>query len=100
VGAQLHRYIEDKLYWVLHAPRQTGKTTFLKSWMRKNQTFESVKVEGIKHILQYRERIDPAAPAYLVIFDRRAAIGGVDKPGWGSGSLGNPMPVKPGCKLR
>jgi hypothetical protein len=35
VGAQLHRYIRDKLYWVLHAPRQTGKTTFLKSWMRE-----------------------------------------------------------------
>jgi hypothetical protein len=35
VGAQLHRYIRDKLYWVLHAPRQTGKTTFLQSWMRK-----------------------------------------------------------------
>jgi len=35
VGAQLHRYIRDELYWVLHAPRQTGKTTFLQSWMRK-----------------------------------------------------------------
>jgi predicted AAA+ superfamily ATPase len=35
VGAQLHRYIRNKLYWVLHAPRQTGKTTFLKSWMRE-----------------------------------------------------------------
>ena len=35
VGAQLDRYIESKLYWVLHAPRQTGKTTFLQSWMRK-----------------------------------------------------------------
>ncbi|GHV32700.1 hypothetical protein AGMMS4952_23560 [Spirochaetia bacterium] len=34
-GAQLHRYIGDKLYWVLHAPRQTGKTTFLQSWMRQ-----------------------------------------------------------------
>jgi len=34
VGAQLHRYIRDELYWVLHAPRQTGKTTFLQSWMR------------------------------------------------------------------
>jgi len=34
-GAQLHRYIRDKLYWVLHAPRQTGKTTFLQSWMRE-----------------------------------------------------------------
>jgi hypothetical protein len=35
IGAQLHRYIRDKLYWVLHAPRQTGKTTFLQSWMRE-----------------------------------------------------------------
>jgi len=35
VGAQLHRYIKDRLYWVLHAPRQTGKTTFLQSWMRE-----------------------------------------------------------------
>ncbi|MDR2761770.1 MAG: hypothetical protein LBB88_04130, partial [Planctomycetaceae bacterium] len=34
-GAQLDRYIEDNLYWVLHAPRQTGKTTFLQSWMRE-----------------------------------------------------------------
>ena len=35
VGAQLHRYIRDNLYWVLHAPRQTGKTTFLQSWARE-----------------------------------------------------------------
>jgi hypothetical protein len=35
VGAQLHRYIKDSLYWVLHAPRQTGKTTFLQNWMRE-----------------------------------------------------------------
>jgi hypothetical protein len=34
-GAQLHRYVRDKLYWMLHAPRQTGKTTFLQSWMRE-----------------------------------------------------------------
>jgi hypothetical protein len=33
MGAQLSRYIRDELYWVLHAPRQTGKTTFLQSWM-------------------------------------------------------------------
>ncbi|MDR0535805.1 MAG: AAA-like domain-containing protein [Puniceicoccales bacterium] len=34
-GAQLGRYVRDKLYWVLHAPRQTGKTTFLQTWMRE-----------------------------------------------------------------
>ena len=33
--AQLDRYVRDKLFWVLHAPRQTGKTTFLQSWMRE-----------------------------------------------------------------
>jgi hypothetical protein len=35
VGSQLHRYIKDSLYWVLHAPRQTGKTTFMQSWARE-----------------------------------------------------------------
>ena len=35
IDAQLHRYIKDNLYWVLYAPRQTGKTTFLQSWMRE-----------------------------------------------------------------
>src|SRR5215469_15865952 len=35
MGAQLKRYVRDELYWVLHAPRQTGKTTFLQSWMRE-----------------------------------------------------------------
>jgi ASC-1-like (ASCH) protein len=34
-GAQLHRYVRDELYWSLHAPRQTGKTTFLQSWAKE-----------------------------------------------------------------
>jgi hypothetical protein len=34
VRAQLERYVGNELYWVLHAARQTGKTTFLKSWMK------------------------------------------------------------------
>ena len=43
IGAQLDRYIGDKLYWVLHAPRQTGKTTFLQSWMREiNEGSEAI----------------------------------------------------------
>jgi hypothetical protein len=43
VGAQLHRYIRDQLYWVLHAPRQTGKTTFLQSWAKEiNEKAEAV----------------------------------------------------------
>ena len=35
VSAKLHRYLRDELYWVLHAPRQVGKTTFLRSWVRE-----------------------------------------------------------------
>lgn len=38
IGAQLDRYVGDQLYWVLHAPRQTGKTTFLQTWMRELNT--------------------------------------------------------------
>jgi len=35
VKAKLDRYMRDELYWVLHAPRQVGKTTFLQTWMRE-----------------------------------------------------------------
>jgi hypothetical protein len=28
----LQRLVDEELYWVLHAPRQTGKTSFLMSW--------------------------------------------------------------------
>ncbi|MDR3247333.1 MAG: PD-(D/E)XK nuclease domain-containing protein, partial [Treponema sp.] len=48
--------------------------------LRKKQNFENVRDEGIKQILQYRERIDPASPCYLVIFDRRGATDG--QSGW------------------
>jgi hypothetical protein len=40
--ADLERYIGQKLYWVLHAPRQTGKTTFLQTWMRQLNASEKV----------------------------------------------------------
>ncbi|RCK73280.1 MAG: Cell division protein FtsI [Peptidoglycan synthetase] [Candidatus Ozemobacter sibiricus] len=35
VGAMLDKYLTHNLYWVLHAPRQTGKSTFLLSWVRE-----------------------------------------------------------------
>ncbi|NLB63394.1 MAG: ATP-binding protein, partial [Fibrobacter sp.] len=34
-AAKLQRFIDEKLYWVLHAPRQTGKTSFLLNWMEQ-----------------------------------------------------------------
>ncbi len=33
--SNLDRYLRDELFWILHAPRQTGKTTFLQTWMRE-----------------------------------------------------------------
>ncbi|MDR0732844.1 MAG: hypothetical protein LBF08_02105 [Dysgonamonadaceae bacterium] len=78
VGAQLHRYIRDRLYWVLHAPRQTGKTTFLQSWMCEiNAGGEAIacyvsvedcqgvteREDGLEQICDYRDKIDAAAPA-------------------------------------
>ena len=64
VGAQLSRYISDKLYWVLHAPRQTGKTTFLQSWMREINAGDEavacyVSVESCRNISD-AERTMPA----------------------------------------
>ena len=60
VGAQLQRYIRDKLYWVLQAPRQTGKTTFLQSWMREINAGDEavacyVSVEDCQSVLSRKE---------------------------------------------
>jgi len=59
MGAQLHRYIRDELYWVLHAPRQTGKTTFLKSWMREINSGDEaiacyVSVEDCQRVTEWQ----------------------------------------------
>jgi hypothetical protein len=38
----LQRFIDEELYWELHAPRQTGKTSFLMSWMNRLNASEQV----------------------------------------------------------
>jgi len=64
VEAQLDRYIRDELYWVLHAPRQTGKTTFLQSWMRKiNDGGEAVACYVSVETCQGITDIERAIPA-------------------------------------
>ena len=64
MGAQLHRYIKDKLYWVLHAPRQTGKTTFLQSWMKEiNAGDEAVACYVSVERCQGLEEVERAMPA-------------------------------------
>jgi hypothetical protein len=45
--------------------------------LRKNRTLAAVQEEGLAQIRRYREQIDPSAPCYLVIFDRRP-----DKAAW------------------
>lgn len=63
IGASLDRYIRDELYWVLHAPRQTGKTTFLQSWMHEiNAGTEAVACYvSLEHCQEITER-DQAMP--------------------------------------
>jgi hypothetical protein len=72
-GAQLHRYISDKLYWVLHAPRQTGKTTFLQSWMREiNNGGEAVACYVSVERCQGLVEIERAMPAICTSIRERA----------------------------
>ncbi|MDR1792459.1 MAG: PD-(D/E)XK nuclease domain-containing protein [Bacteroidales bacterium] len=75
VGAQLHRYIRDELYWVLHAPRQTGKTTFLQSWMREinagNEALACyVSVERCQELTEI-ERAMPALCEAIRVYAQR-----------------------------
>ncbi len=64
IGASLDRYIRDELYWVLHAPRQTGKTTFLQSWMHEiNAGTEAVACYvSLEHCQEVTE-VERAMPA-------------------------------------
>jgi hypothetical protein len=39
--------------------------------VRSYNTPEEIRTEGLRQISCYRDKIDPSAPAYLVIFDRR-----------------------------
>jgi hypothetical protein len=39
--------------------------------VHSHETPETVQEEGLEQIARYRDRIDAAAPAYLIIFDRR-----------------------------
>ncbi|MDR0390742.1 MAG: PD-(D/E)XK nuclease domain-containing protein [Planctomycetaceae bacterium] len=62
-GAQLHRYVTDNLYWSLHAPRQTGKTTFLQSWMQElNATGKYTACYVSVERCQGMTKIDDAMP--------------------------------------
>ncbi|GHV74717.1 hypothetical protein AGMMS49940_20190 [Spirochaetia bacterium] len=81
VGAQLSRYIRDQLYWVLHAPRQTGKTTFLMSWMRElNAGDEAVACYVSVETCQAVEDPDVATRIICYYIKRMAEITGLPIP--------------------
>jgi len=91
VGAQLHRYIRDKLYWVLHAPRQTGKTTFLQSWMREINSGDEavacyVSVERCQGISDMSKSMPMMAEA-IRTYAERAELPVPDMPDIHPGSL-------------
>jgi hypothetical protein len=66
IGASLDRYIRDELYWVLHAPRQTGKTTFLQSWMHEiNAGTEAVACYVSLETCQEVPAVERAMPAMV-----------------------------------
>jgi type II secretory pathway predicted ATPase ExeA len=81
IDAQLHRYIGDKLYWVLHAPRQTGKTTFLQSWAREiNSGNEAVACYVSLEQCQKLPDRERAMPAICDTIMEQAVLSGFQKP--------------------
>jgi hypothetical protein len=81
VGAQLDRYIGDQLYWVLHAPRQTGKTTFLLNWAREiSEQGEAVACYVTVERCQGVSHPDRAIPLILDAIASRAKAEGLPVP--------------------
>lgn len=81
IGAQLDRYIGDKLYWVLHAPRQTGKTTFLQHWMRKiNAGSEAISCYVSLERCQKTAEIEKAMPTICNAITEQAFLSGLEPP--------------------
>jgi hypothetical protein len=95
IGAQLHRYVRDKLYRMLHAPRQTGKTTFLQNWMREINAGKAgdntgavacyVTVEACQGISE----IERAMPILCSALPAQAAAQGIPAPALTNETPGN-----------
>ncbi|MCI5223089.1 MAG: ATP-binding protein [Candidatus Electrothrix sp. AR4] len=86
IGASLDRYIQDELYWVLHAPRQTGKTTFLQSWMHEiNAGTEAVACYVSLETCQEVPAVERAMPAMIEAVRQWAERFAVPVPAYPSG---------------
>ena len=85
IGASLDRYIRDELYWVLHAPRQTGKTTFLQSWMHEiNAGTEAVSCYVSLERCQEVPAVERAIPAMATAVREHAESFGIPVPDYPS----------------
>ncbi|MDR1270280.1 MAG: hypothetical protein LBK82_12225, partial [Planctomycetaceae bacterium] len=80
-GAQLHRYVRDNLYWMLHAPRQTGKTTFLQSWAKElNASGNHVACYITIEMCQGIPEIERVMPTICGSICRHARLAGLPVP--------------------
>lgn len=81
IGAQLDRYVRDQLYWVLHAPRQTGKTTFLQTWMQElNASGQCIACYVTVERCQGFSEAADAIPAVVQAIREHAAKAGLPVP--------------------
>ncbi len=79
--ADLQRLIDEELYWVLHAPRQTGKTSFLMSWMRTlNASDQVVACYVSVERCQGMENVEMSMPAICTAIRQYAGDFGVAVP--------------------
>ena len=74
-AASLQRFIQKELYWVLHAPRQTGKTSFLMAWMKElNESAQVVACYVSVERCQGIEEMEIAIPLVCESISARANL--------------------------
>jgi len=85
----LQRFIEQELYWVLHAPRQTGKTSFLMSWMNTlNDSGKVVACYVSVERCQGLEDLESSMPAMCNAITKYSTESGVPVPEVPNSSIG------------
>ena len=81
IDTNLERMVTHQLYWVLHAPRQTGKTTFLLSWAKElNATGQVVAAYVSVERCQQIAELERAMPALIEACHDYASDLGLEPP--------------------
>ena len=77
----LKRFVDQELYWVLHAPRQTGKTSVLMAWMKElNESDRAVACYVSVESCQGLEELEDSMPALCKSVIKYATDMGVPVP--------------------